>query len=102
MCYHWCAPITSINEISNIKLKQIDHEKMNVKGLSEVIMLSANPERLAKFYNDVMGIPLAKNQHGDTPDHFECEYLGIRFAILKLDKPQEPNNNIVPSFYIVE
>ena len=75
-------------------------EKMKVKGLSGVIMSSANPERLAKFYNDVMGIPLAISQHGDSPDHFECDYHGIHFAILKLDEQQEPNNNLVPSFYI--
>ena len=73
---------------------------MKVKGLSGMIMSSANPERLAKFYNDIMGIPLAINQHGQSPDHYECDYHGIHFAVLKLEKPQTPNNNVVPSFYI--
>ncbi len=75
-------------------------EKLKVKGLSGVIMSSANPDRLAKFYNDVMGIPLEISQHGDSPDHYECDYHGIHFAILKLETPQPPNNNLVPSYYI--
>lgn len=73
---------------------------MKVKGLSGVIMSSANPERLAKFYNDIMGIPMVLNHHGASPDHWECDYHGIHFAILESKTVEIPNKNIVPSFYV--
>jgi predicted enzyme related to lactoylglutathione lyase len=75
-------------------------EKMKVKGLSGLIISSANPERLAKFYKDVMGIPMALNHHGTSPDHWECDYHGIHFAILERKNSEKPSENIVPSFYI--
>src|SRR5471030_3314911 len=75
-------------------------EKMKVKGLSGIIMSSANPERLAKFYNDVIGIPMVLNHHGTSPDHWECDYRGIHFAILERKADEKPTNNVVPSFYI--
>lgn len=75
-------------------------EKQKVKGLSGVIMSSSNPGRLAKFYNDIMGIPMALNSHGTSPDHWECDYKGIHFAILDSKTVSKPANNVVPSFYI--
>ena len=75
-------------------------EKIKVKGLSGVIMSSAHPERLAKFYNDVMGISMTLNHHGTSPDHWECDYHGIHFAILEQKNPKKPTENIVLSFYI--
>ena len=58
-------------------------KNLSVQGLSGVIMSSANPENLANFYNEVLGIPLKLNRHGNTPDHWECDYNGIHFAVLK-------------------
>ena len=75
-------------------------EKIKVKGLSGVIMSSEYPERLAKFYKDVMGIPMMLNRHGASPDHWECDYHGIHFAILDQKNAGKPSQHIVPSFYI--
>lgn len=73
-------------------------ENLKVKGLTGIIMSSPEPERLAKFYNDVLGIPLALNRHGNTPEHWECDYDGIHYALLKRKVNEHPNENIVLSF----
>lgn len=73
---------------------------MKVKGLSGIILSSSNPERLAKFYIDVMGIPMKLSQHGSTPEHWECDFRGIHFAILRTTKDGVKSNNITPSFYV--
>ncbi|MDJ1469251.1 VOC family protein [Xanthocytophaga flava] len=71
-----------------------------VKGLTGVIMSSAQPERLAKFYKDVLGIPLALNRHGNMPEHWECDYNGIHYAVLKGKENKQPNETIVLSFVV--
>ena len=72
----------------------------SVLGLSGVIMSSANPENLANFYNEILGIPLKLNRHGNTPEHWECDYNGIHFAVLKRRITEQPNENIVLSFAV--
>jgi predicted enzyme related to lactoylglutathione lyase len=71
---------------------------LKVKGLSGVIMSSAEPERLAQFYHKVLGIPLELNRHGNSPEHWECDYDGIHFAVLKRESSEQPNGNVVLSF----
>ena len=34
--------------------------------ISGVLLVSRQPERLMEFYRDVLGPPLAEEQHGDT------------------------------------
>jgi predicted enzyme related to lactoylglutathione lyase len=75
-------------------------KNQSVTGLSGVIMSSANPENLANFYNEVLGIPLKLNRHGNTPEHWECDYNGIHFAVLKRRATEQPNENIVLSFAV--
>ncbi|QHV95371.1 VOC family protein [Spirosoma endbachense] len=75
-------------------------ENLYVKGLSGMIMSSAEPERLVKFYKEVLGIPLALNRHGNMPEHWECEYNGIHYAVLKRKSNEQPNENIVLSFAV--
>lgn len=75
-------------------------ENLRVKGLSGVIISSANPQNLADFYNDVLGLPLKLNRHGNTPEHWECDYNGIHFAILKRKVTEKANENIVLSFVV--
>jgi len=36
--------------------------------LSPVLVVSTNPQRLATFYRDVIGIPLREEQHGGSRD----------------------------------
>ncbi|GAB4020398.1 VOC family protein [Spirosoma koreense] len=73
---------------------------VQVKGLSGVIMSSPEPERLANFYRDVLGIPLALNRHGNTPEHWECDYSGIHYAVLKQAVNAQANLNTVLSFRV--
>jgi predicted enzyme related to lactoylglutathione lyase len=75
-------------------------ENLKVKGLSGMIMSSAEPERLAKFYKEVLGIPLALNRHGNMPEHWECDYNGIHYAVLKRKANEQSNENIVLSFAV--
>lgn len=75
-------------------------ETLQVKGLTGVIMSSAEPERLANFYRNVLGIPLALNRHGNTPEHWECDYNGIHYAVLKQRVNVQANVNTVLSFAV--
>ncbi|MCX6213673.1 hypothetical protein [Spirosoma sp.] len=71
-----------------------------VNGLTGVIMSSPEPERLATFYRDVLGIPLGLNRHGNTPEHWECDYKGIHYAVLKQKVLTQANVNTVLSFAV--
>lgn len=75
-------------------------EKQKIKRMTGLIMSSANPSRLATFYIDVLGIPLALNKHGDLPEHWECDFEGIHYAILKDRKNDVAASNFVPSFEV--
>src|SRR4051812_25361017 len=52
-----------------------------IEFLSTVLLVSKNPERLAKFYRDVVGLPLEDEDHGETEKHFGCELGDLHFAI---------------------
>lgn len=52
-----------------------------IEFLSAVLIVSKNPSQLAKFYKEVVGIPLEKEQHGETEDHYGCELGDLHFAI---------------------
>ncbi|WP_080057657.1 VOC family protein [Spirosoma aerolatum] len=75
-------------------------EDLRVKGLGGIIMSSPNPDRLASFYQNVLGIPLALSRHGNTPEHWECDYQGVHYALLKRKVEDRPNENIVLSFRV--
>jgi predicted enzyme related to lactoylglutathione lyase len=44
-------------------------------------MVSQDPKRLADFYRDVVGIPLADERHGNSLPHWGCTLGEIHFAI---------------------
>nr|WKN38052.1 glyoxalase/bleomycin resistance/dioxygenase family protein [Tunicatimonas sp. TK19036] len=71
-----------------------------VKGLTGLIMSSADPEKLATFYKDVLGLPLQLNKHGNLPAHWECDFGRIHYAILKQRNAGHPSGNVVPSFEV--
>lgn len=52
-----------------------------LRFLSGIIIVSAEPERLAGFYRDVLGVPLVAEQHDDTAPHWGCELGDVHFAI---------------------
>ena len=58
---------------------------MKVEFLSAVLLASANHDRLAAFYRDVIGVPLEDEQHGQLLKHYGCELGDIHFAIHPAD-----------------
>jgi predicted enzyme related to lactoylglutathione lyase len=54
-----------------------------IRFMSAVILLTADPAKLATFYRDALGVPLEHDQHapGSAPPHFECQLGDVHFAI---------------------
>jgi hypothetical protein len=74
--------------------------KQKVRRMTGLILSSINPDKLATFYKDILGLPLALNKHGDLPEHWECDFEGIHYAILKDRKNDNASSNFVPSFEV--
>src|SRR5262245_5338551 len=53
----------------------------SLECLGAVILVSKEPERLARFYRDVLGVPLTPEQHGDELPHWGCTLGQLHFAI---------------------
>jgi catechol 2,3-dioxygenase-like lactoylglutathione lyase family enzyme len=49
--------------------------------LSAVLLTSKAPAQLAKFYKEVLNLPLEDEQHGETEKHYGCELGDLHFAI---------------------
>jgi catechol 2,3-dioxygenase-like lactoylglutathione lyase family enzyme len=63
----------------------------SLRFLSGIILVSAGPDRLVRFYRDVLGLPLVEERHGDTDTHWACELGDVHFAIHTVaDYPGEP------------
>src|SRR5262249_10983772 len=56
-----------------------------IEFLSAVLLVSSDPQRLAAFYRDVVGVPLKEERHGDTRPHWGCNLGDIHFAIHAVD-----------------
>jgi predicted enzyme related to lactoylglutathione lyase len=56
-------------------------EPERVEFLSAVLLTSRQPDRLAAFYRDVLGVPLREERHGSDPAHWGCELGDVHFAI---------------------
>jgi catechol 2,3-dioxygenase-like lactoylglutathione lyase family enzyme len=56
---------------------------MGVNVLNAVLIVSDDPERLAAWYRDVLGLPLTDEQHGGGGGalHYGCNLRGLHFAI---------------------
>ncbi|MBS1571113.1 MAG: VOC family protein [Bacteroidetes bacterium] len=87
--------ICAINNINDV----IMENKIKVVGLGGLIFQSTNPDRLADFYKQKIGLPLELRTHGGLYEHWECDYHNIHFAILKTDENTE-GNAIVASFIV--
>ncbi len=72
---------------------------MSTSFLTGVIMFSQEPERLAAFYRETLGIPFEMAQHGQLAEHIECEFNNIHFAILRKGQISA-GGNIIPSFAV--
>ena len=73
--------------------------KTKTIGLGGLIFESPNPDRLASFYKETLGLPLKLRTHGGLYEHWECDYNNIHFAILKAGEVFD-GNLIVPSFIV--
>ncbi|MGH3295407.1 MAG: VOC family protein [Trebonia sp.] len=63
----------------------------DLRFISGVILVSRQPERVAQFYRDVLGLPLAEERHGETQLHWGCELGDVHFAIHPAaDYPDDP------------
>jgi predicted enzyme related to lactoylglutathione lyase len=58
-----------------------DGAREPIEFLSAVLLVSANPERLADFYRDVVGVPLQEERHGESRPHWGCNLGEVHFAI---------------------
>ena len=63
--------------------------------LAGLIINSAQPETLARFYREALGIPFALQSHGPFKEHFECDFAGVHFALLK--RKHSATGSIIPS-----
>lgn len=52
-----------------------------IEFLSAVLLTSRQPDRLAAFYRDVLGLPLHEERHDPGPSHWGCELGDVHFAI---------------------
>lgn len=74
-------------------------KKAKTIGLGGLIFESPNPDRLASFYKEILGLPLELKTHGGLYKHWECDYNNIHFAILKA-REIFAGNLVVPSFIV--
>lgn len=54
---------------------------MSVQRICGVILTSDNVERLADYYSTLLGIRLAREEHGDLAVHYGADLGTIHFAI---------------------
>lgn len=54
---------------------------IQVQGLSVVLLLTADTDRLADFYRDVLGIPLEAEEHDGRHKHYACPLGSIYLTI---------------------
>jgi catechol 2,3-dioxygenase-like lactoylglutathione lyase family enzyme len=56
---------------------------VTVNFLNAVLIVSEQPARLARWYRDVLGLPLEDEQHGGGAGaaHYGCSLRGLHFAI---------------------
>ena len=52
-----------------------------LRFISGIISVSTEPERLVRFYRDLLGLPLADERHDDSEPHWACELGDVHFAV---------------------
>jgi catechol 2,3-dioxygenase-like lactoylglutathione lyase family enzyme len=70
----------------------------DIQFISGLILVSRQPQQLARFYRDVLGLPLAEELHAETQPHWGCELGDVHFAIHPAeDYPQDPVSGPSPT-----
>lgn len=70
---------------------------MKIESLSALVFRSDDPERLARFYREHLGIPFAPHSHGSTAEHREAWLDGIHCAILRRTSEE---HQLAPTFRV--
>jgi predicted enzyme related to lactoylglutathione lyase len=70
---------------------------MTLLSFSALTMYSSDPERLADFYREAIGVPLAPDRHGKVGEHFECDIGNVHLAVLRAGTRSSP---MVPVFQV--
>jgi predicted enzyme related to lactoylglutathione lyase len=71
---------------------------MKIECLSALVRYSPDAERLARFYRDCLGIPLAPARHGDLGLHFEAYFRRTHYAIWQ--KEGSEADRLVPTYLV--
>lgn len=77
----------------------------NIRGLKSIVLTSSNPDALAAFYRDVLGLPLEQERHKGTDVHWACQDGPLHWAIHPRDgfwlpANEAPENSTLLSFTI--
>ena len=56
-----------------------------IRDFAAVILVSTEPEGLAHFYRETLGLPVEAEQHGETLPHWGCTLGNQHFAIHRPD-----------------
>ncbi len=70
---------------------------MNVRGLTGIALHSPDPDRLARFYNETLGLELSHAEHGNIGLHYEGMVGAVHVALWK---PIEKMGLFVPVFRV--
>ena len=54
---------------------------MSIHAVGALLLISDDPEQLANFYRDALGLAIEEERHDDIPLHYGCEIGGMHFAI---------------------
>ena len=73
---------------------------LRILSFSALTMHSNEPERLARFYRDALGLPLAPHRHGTLALHHEGDLGGVHFAVWKA--AERVGGPFVPVFRIAD
>jgi predicted enzyme related to lactoylglutathione lyase len=57
------------------------------QSITGLVLYSPDPDELAAFYRDALGVPLALTRHGTVGDHYEGMLGGSHMAIWDAAKP---------------
>jgi len=68
------------------------------RNLSALTLHSPDPERLARFYREAVGLPLAPHRHGTLAEHQEGMLAGVHFAVWKAS--EHVGGPVVPVFLV--
>jgi hypothetical protein len=73
---------------------------MRIHSLSAVVFTSAQPERLAGFYNQHLGLGFAPHAHGPADEHQEARVGDMRFAIVPGPAGAATGAGVSPTFLV--